>query len=85
MPDLRCYEYPGFEFDVLGLSVSENGKDGHIQNFHLISCLVFCSGISVGSLGQFEGVFDIVENVTSTCVSSQPLSSSYSNRITSGN
>ena len=31
-----------------------------------LNSAVFFSGISVGSLGQFEGVFDIVENVTST-------------------
>ena len=41
--------------------------NGYLSRTRLYMALVR-SGISVGSLGQFAGVFDIVENVTSTCV-----------------
>ncbi|SJL10303.1 related to exopolygalacturonase [Armillaria ostoyae] len=30
---------------------------------------ILCSGISVGSLGQYSGIFDIVENITATDIS----------------
>lgn len=62
---MRFYEHIGPIITMHRISVSYSSLFPVKISIYLTP-LIRHSGISVGSLGEFAGVFDIVENVTST-------------------